>query len=186
MSHETTAAAYLASDRVTVYSNHKMLGIRLVSRTRKYSEIGLSNNEKGDPSHQRRMKIYIGATHEVDKFIQLFRLRLDYLPLWHKKEAEKWEHDIPCCYFGEDWCQHLLRKKEPDYAKRTTSHSTVDNLAPSVIQQVNPEKERKQREGNNINLWLWHHGTYLCRSNWSLVSETIFKTLSLSMFKNSV
>lgn len=42
-SPEAIAEAYLASDRVTVYSNHKMLGIRLVSRTRKYSEIGLSN-----------------------------------------------------------------------------------------------------------------------------------------------
>lgn len=39
---------FLASDLVTVYSNHKMLGIRLVSRTRKYSDIGqaaiLGNN----------------------------------------------------------------------------------------------------------------------------------------------
>ena len=37
---------YLASDLVTVYSNHKMLGIRLVSRTRKYSDIGLSIEKK--------------------------------------------------------------------------------------------------------------------------------------------
>lgn len=37
---------YLASDLVTVYSNHKMLGMRLVSRTRKYSEIGLSFKRK--------------------------------------------------------------------------------------------------------------------------------------------
>lgn len=32
---------YLASDLVTVYSNHRMLGMRLVSLTRKNSEIGL-------------------------------------------------------------------------------------------------------------------------------------------------
>lgn len=37
---------YLASDLVTVYSNHKMLGIKLVSRTRKYSDIGLLNVTK--------------------------------------------------------------------------------------------------------------------------------------------
>lgn len=39
---------YLASDLVTVYSNHKMLGIRLVSRTRKYSDIGLSMVKEGE------------------------------------------------------------------------------------------------------------------------------------------
>lgn len=42
----------------------------------------------------------------------------------------------PCSYFGEYWCQHLLCNKEPDYANRTTGHSTVENLAPGVIQQI--------------------------------------------------
>lgn len=56
----STASAYLASDLVTVYSNHKMLGIRLVSRTRKYSEIGLSNHEKGNEK-----SIYSAITTEI-------------------------------------------------------------------------------------------------------------------------
>lgn len=82
ISHNTNAPAYLASDRVTVYSNHKMLGIRLVSRTRKYSEIGLSNHKKGNPAQRkRRMKICIATKNEVDMFIQLFILRLNCLPL---------------------------------------------------------------------------------------------------------
>lgn len=49
--YTSKTATYLASDLVTVYSNHKMLGIRLVSRTRKYSEIGLSNEKKGHPKN---------------------------------------------------------------------------------------------------------------------------------------
>lgn len=64
------AGTYLASDLVTVYSNHKMLGIKLVSRTRKYSEIGLSTMKKeiertNDPSG-----------HSKPVFIHLFRLRI--------------------------------------------------------------------------------------------------------------
>lgn len=43
---DSVSVSYLASDLVTVYSNHKMLGIRLVSRTRKYSDIGLSNEKR--------------------------------------------------------------------------------------------------------------------------------------------
>lgn len=39
---------YLASDLVTVYSNQRMLGIRLVSRTRKNSDIGLSAVRDGE------------------------------------------------------------------------------------------------------------------------------------------
>lgn len=60
---------YLASDLVTVYSNHKMLGIRLVSRTRKYSEIGLSFMTK-----DKRKSYETSCT-------QLFRLRMNCFPL---------------------------------------------------------------------------------------------------------
>lgn len=68
------------------------------------------------------------------------RQRMSCPPLWHMKEAEKWENYLPCSYFGEYWCQHLLCNKEPDYANRTTGHSTVENLAPGVIQQIDSEE----------------------------------------------
>lgn len=58
-SRRTNAAAYLASDRVTVYSNHRMLGIKLVSRTKKYSEMGLLNHIVIQYKHQKRMTICV-------------------------------------------------------------------------------------------------------------------------------
>lgn len=57
-------ATYLASDLVTVYSNHKMLGIRLVSRTRKYSDIGLSIVKKG------KQNIRVATTDQFYPLIQ--------------------------------------------------------------------------------------------------------------------
>lgn len=64
---------------------------------------------------------------------------MNCFPLRREEEEEKLEHDLPRCYFGKYWCQNFLRYKEPDDADRTAGDATVEDLAPGVIQQVNPK-----------------------------------------------
>ena len=72
---------YLASARVTVYSNQRTLGIRLVSRIRKNSEIGLERQTAHKPGpHQglspsRMSPPPLGWQHTLPLPITVFALR---------------------------------------------------------------------------------------------------------------
>ena len=69
---------YLASARVTVYSNQRTLGIRLVSRIRKNSEIGLERQTPRKPGPHQGLSLSwtspppLGQQHTLPLLIRIF------------------------------------------------------------------------------------------------------------------
>lgn len=78
----------------------------------------------------------------LDQSSPLIQAEVELFPSGAAKEAEKWEHDLPRCYFGEYWCQNFLCYEEPDYADRAAGNAAIEDLTPGVIQQVNPKKRK--------------------------------------------